>query len=135
MELDADLSSQGSCWFMSKRHWQRLGPMNIDLFGSFFGESQEIGLTTQLVHGGAMMRTKRTWYAHLRKSSKYGRGYVLGPNGHKRGAALMLRRCILNEWPGQTRTFESLIEQFWPLPGWPTDWREQFAAWRTKVAA
>jgi glycosyltransferase involved in cell wall biosynthesis len=132
--LDADMSSQGSAWFMSKRHWETLAPLRLDMFGSFYGESQEIGLQTQL-RGGAMMRTKRTWYAHLRKGQKYGRGYALGPNGHRRGAAEMLRRCMLNEWPGQTRTLQSLIEAFMPVPGWPADLDACFRAAREALAA
>lgn len=131
--LDADMSSQGSAWFMSRAHWDRtIGKMDMGLFGNFYGESQEIGLKTQ-VTGGAMMRTKRTWYAHLRKGKKYGRGYALGVNGHRRGAGAMLRLCMLNQWPGQTRTLQSLIEEFAPVPGWPADLDECFQQARQTI--
>ena len=124
--LDEDMSSQGSAWFMSKEHWNRLKPMNVEMFGNFYGESQEIGLQTQL-RGGTMMRTKNTWYAHLRKGKEYGRGYALGVNGHRRGAGAMLKICMLNQWPGQIRTVQSVIEQFMPVPGWPEDLDTLFA--------
>lgn len=132
--LDYDMSSQGSAWFMSKSHWDSLKPMNIELFGNFYGESQEIGLQTQL-RGGAMMRTKNTWYAHLRKGKEYGRGYALGVNGHRRGAGAMLKTCMLNQWPGQIRTVQSLIEEFMPVPGWPADLDTLFANAQRELAA
>lgn len=134
--LDTDLSSQGSAWFMAKSHWSRVGPMRADLFGCFYGESQEIGLATQL-QGGVMMRTKNTWYAHLRKGKQYGRGYALGPTGHRRGAGLMLRMCMLDEWPRQTKTLKQVLEPFMPVPTWPADLDKCFAEARTllQVAA
>lgn len=132
--LDEDMSSQGSAWFMSKKHFASLSPLNVDLFGNFYGESQEIGLQTQL-RGGKMMRTKNTWYAHLRKGKKYGRGYALGVNGHRRGAGAMLRMCMLNQWPGQTQTVQQVVERFMPVPGWPADLDRLFAAARERLAA
>lgn len=132
--LDEDMSSQGSCWFMSRRHWDRLGPMSVKMFGSFYGESQEIGLKTQVL-GGAMMRTKRTFYCHLRKGKKYGRGYALGPDGHRRGAVEILRLCMLDLWPGQVRTLQSVVERFMPVPGWPTDLDECFRQAREVLCA
>ncbi len=132
--LDEDMSSQGSAWFMTKKHFETLSPLNLDLFGNFYGESQEIGLQTQL-RGGAMMRTKKTWYAHLRKGKKHGRGYALGPSGHRNGAAAMLRRCLLNQWPGQTKTVQEVVERFMPVPGWPADLDRLFAEARERTAA
>jgi cellulose synthase/poly-beta-1,6-N-acetylglucosamine synthase-like glycosyltransferase len=132
--LDADMSSQGSAWFMSRKHWDRqIKALDIEKFGSFYGESQEIGLQTQLA-GGAMMRTKNTWYAHLRKGKEYGRGYALGPNGHRRGAGLMVRMCMLDQWPGQVRSLQSLIEEFAPVPTWPADLDKCFAEARQQFA-
>ena len=132
--LDEDMSSQGSAWFMSKRQWDWLKPMNISLFGNFYGESQEIGLQTQLA-GGVMMRTKNTWYAHLRKGKKYGRGYALGLEGHRRGAGAMLTLCMLNGWKDQTQSLQSLVERFAPVPGWPADLDRCFAEAKQRLAA
>lgn len=130
--LDEDMSSQGSCWFMSRANWERIAPLRVDLFGNFYGESQEIGLQTQL-RGGAMMRTKRTWYAHLRKGKKYGRGYALGPEGHRRGHDVLVRMCMLNEWPGQTVSLQALVERFMPVPGWPDDLDRCFAEAKARL--
>lgn len=132
--LDEDMSSQGSAWFMAKSHFETLAPLNVALFGNFYGESQEIGLQTQL-RGGKMMRTKHTWYAHLRKGKKYGRGYALGVNGHRRGAGAMLRMCMLNQWPGQVQTVQQFVERFMPVPGWPADLDRLFAEARVALEA
>lgn len=133
--LDVDMSSQGSAWFMKRSHWDKtIQRMSVEKFGCFYGESQEIGLATQL-RGGAMMRTKNTYYAHLRKGSKYGRGYALGPNGHRRGAGLMLRMCMLDEWPGQTKKLIDVLKPFAPVPTWPADLEQCFADARRILGA
>ncbi len=63
----------------------------------------------------------------MRKGKEHGRGYALGVNGHRRGAGAMLQICMLNQWPGQVRTVQSVIEQFMPVPGWPVDLDKLFA--------
>ncbi len=81
-----------------------------------------------------MMRTKNTYYAHLRKGKTYGRGYALGPNGHKHGAIEAIRRCLFDAWPGQTTSLRDVVARFAPVPGWPVDWEralaEAKAAWK-----
>lgn len=113
-DLDETMSWQGSAYFMSRRHYEWLGPLQEQGYGSFAGEPQEIGNKTWLA-GGRIMVTKRTWYAHLHKGKKYGRGYR--PNkaeisvGHEWGA---------HYWMGQPGMRE-LVRRFWPVPTWPAD--------------
>lgn len=126
LALDEEMSSQGSCWFMSREQWGRVGELDIVHYGNFVHEFQEVGLRTWL-GGGAVMVTKRTWYAHLYKGRKYGRGYILGPNGHKEGAAFCTRFWMGDEWPQRVRDLRWLIEKFSPVPTWPADLDEAFA--------
>lgn len=117
--LDEEMSSQGSMWFMSRAHWDRLGPMEIHRYGNFLHEFQELGLKTWL-GGGAVMVTKRTHYAHLFKGQRYGRGYALGKDGHRDGAEFCTRYWMGDEWPQRVRNLRWLVERFNP-PGWPAD--------------
>ena len=74
-DIDDEMSSQGSCWFMSKHHFDDfLHGLNEYGYGSFAQEFQEIGNKTWL-GGGAVKINKKTWYAHLHKGKKYGRMY------------------------------------------------------------
>lgn len=118
--LDEEMSTQGSAWFMSRSHWSRLGEMEIARYGNFYMEAQELGLKTWL-GGGAMMVNKRTWYAHLWKGKKYGRGYALGSDSHRPGKAFGVDYWMRDQWPEATRTMRWLVERFAPVPSWPAD--------------
>lgn len=118
--LDDEMSSQGSCWVMSRAHWNRLGDMECHHYGNFIHEFQELGLKTWL-GGGAVKVNKKTWYAHLYKGRKYGRGYILGPNGHTNGSDFTTMYWMGNQWQSRTRDLRWLIEKFAPVPTWPAD--------------
>lgn len=118
VQIDAELASQGSAYFMSRRHWERIGPLRSDLFGGFWYENQETALRTWLM-GGAQMVTKNTWYSHLYKGKRYGRGYSTRDMGHEAATAYCAWFFVTDQlFPGKVRTFRSLIEQFAPVPTW-----------------
>ena len=125
-DLDETMSWQGSCYFLSRAHYERLGPLVEANWGGFAGEPQEIGIKTQL-GGGAIMVTKKTWYAHLHKGKKYGRGYrpdrVEISAGHEYNAWYW----VTNQWPERKRDLRWLVERFWPVPTWPADVLERWA--------
>ena len=74
--IDDCMSFQGSCWFMEKEYFKFLELMDEESYGTFWKEAQEISFKAFL-SGGAVKRNKKTWYAHLHKGNKYGRGYSL----------------------------------------------------------
>lgn len=128
--FDDEMSSQGSCWFMTKTHWRRLGDMEIKNYGNFVHEFQELGMKTWL-GGGEVKVNKHTWYAHLYKGQRYGRGYSLGPNGHKEGVKWCVNHWMFDRWAERQRDLRWLVERFWPIPGWPTDWEAEIAKRRS----
>ena len=66
-DIDDEMSSQGSCWFMTKTHFDdHLHGLSEYGYGSFGQEFQEIGNKTWL-GGGAVKINKKTFYAHLHK--------------------------------------------------------------------
>lgn len=131
--VDEEMSSQGSCWFMSRGHWARLGPMDQARYGPFVSEFQELGLKTWL-GGGRVMVNKRTWYAHLYKGRKYGRGYALGPHEFSQGPAVTAY-WMLDQWAERVHDLRWLVERFWPVPGWGDDPERVFAEFRQRRAA
>lgn len=124
--IDEDVTFQGSCWFMRKTHWERIGPLSESGYETFMGEPQEIGFKTQLgPWAGAVMRNKKTWYAHLHKGKTYGRMYSFSGSERVRGNAYSFDFWWNNRWTERIHDLEWLINRFPPMPGWPPDWKEK----------
>lgn len=116
--IDDEMSSQGSCWFMSRKHFDRIGPLDVESYGSFIQEMQEIGLRTWL-GGGALKVNKKTFYAHLYKSRRFGRGYSLQGSNHQAGACFCIDYWMNDQWFDRVHSLRWLVEKFWPVPTWP----------------
>jgi glycosyltransferase involved in cell wall biosynthesis len=122
--LDDEMSSQGSCWIMQKKHFDGvLKGLSTEGYGTFVQEFQEIGLKTWL-SGGRVVVNKKTWYAHLHKGKQYGRGYFIDKREMVRGAKYSADFWMHNKWPDQKYKMEWFIEKFWPVPSWPSDFLE-----------
>lgn len=125
-EIDDTPSLQGSCYFMTKNHFDNflhgLDPTN---YGHFAQESQEIGFKTWL-GGGAMKVNKKTWYAHLHKGRRYGRMYKLDDKDHVRGAEWSAEYWLNDRWEGRIHDFSWFINEMFPgMPTWPPNWEEE----------
>jgi len=119
--VDENMSFQGSCWFTTKKHFlHRIGGLQEEGYGTFIGEPQEIGMRTWL-GGGKVMVNKKTWYAHLHKGKKYGRGYFMSKTEVRRGNRYSVNYWMNNNWEDRIHDIEWLIERFWPVPTWPED--------------
>ena len=117
-DIDEDLSFQGSCWFMTKKHFNNMEFMDYKNWGPFWNEAQELGLRTFL-SGGKVMRNKKTWYAHLHKGKKYGRGYFLDNRWSKMGTTRAMRYFAGEHvWHKQKHPLSWLLKKFMPLPQW-----------------
>lgn len=125
-DIDDEMSFQGSCWFMHKTHFYNMELMDWKNYGTFWNEAQEIGLKTWL-SGGAVKRNKKTWYAHLHKGTKYGRGYFIAKRTIEEGAMFGNKWLDNKAWDKQTLPFSWIIEHFWPVPTWPDNWKEKLA--------
>lgn len=122
--IDDTLEFQGSCWFMTKDWFNKMGFMQVEGYTGWGQEAEEIGLTTWK-NGGRVVTNKNTWYAHLHKGQKYGRMYHL--NNKER---LMSYDYSRDLWLNKNKDFFiSLIEKFMPIPNWTPDWKERI--WKT----
>jgi len=113
--VDDLLSSQGSCWMMRKSHYEFMDGLEVDKFGRFFLEFQEISLKTWL-SGGTVLIDKNTYYAHWHKTE--GRGYSMGKDERKKAVDFINLWIRGYRWHKQTNDFEWLINKFSPMPGW-----------------
>src|SRR3990167_310606 len=119
--IDDNISFQGSCWFMSRDFFYKLELMDHISYGPFWNEAQEIGLKALSI-GGRVVTNKKTWYAHLHKGKKEGRGYSMSGEWLTTGATHTKKWMIDQAWDKQTIPFEKIIEKFMPMPGWPENW-------------
>ncbi len=127
--IDDEMSSQGSCYFLKRKFWETIGPLDTEHYGVFAQEFQEIGMRAWL-SGGRVVVNKHTWYSHWHKG-KEGRGYQFtnkqwdkftGDNlkAHKFTVDFWLN----DRWTKARRPFSWLIEHFAPVPSWPENWKE-----------
>lgn len=132
--ISEEMQSQGSAWFTTRTHWERLGgEMEVSKYGTFIREFQELGLKTFL-GGGRCMVNKKTFYLHLHKGTRYGRGYSLSGSEADAGSKFCVRYWMLDQWPERVHNLKWLIQRFSPVPGWPEDLDEAFARARKEYA-
>jgi len=118
--IDDILTCQGSCWFMTKEWFNKMGFMQIEGYTGWGQEAEEICFTTWM-NGGECKVNKNTWYAHLHKGQKYGRMYYMSREENRKSYAYSY-----NKWIKENKEFFiSLLKKFMPMPAWPKNWEEQ----------
>jgi glycosyltransferase involved in cell wall biosynthesis len=118
--IDDLLTCQGSCWFMQREYFYKIGKMQQEGYHDH-QEAQEMVFKVWL-SGGRCVVNKKTWYAHLHKSE--GRGYHLFRHHVIDSQIYSTDLWMNNKWNGQIKPLKSLIENpsWWPLELWPEDW-------------
>jgi hypothetical protein len=134
--IDDLMTMQGSCYFMTKKHWEWLGGLDASKYGQFTHESQEISNKTWL-GGGRVVVNKKTWYAHLHKGKKHGTGYGFTnaqwekwAYDHEKGRTFCIDYWMNDRWEDRKHDWQWLLNKFWNfsgegIPTWPENWREQ----------
>jgi len=115
--IDDQMSFQGSCWFTTKKHFHNMELMDTNGFGDFANEACEIGMKTWM-SGGRVVINKKTWYAHLSKGKKYGRGYFLSKQAVIDSSKFNREFCMKKIWPKAIYDMRWLVEKFAPVPTW-----------------
>jgi len=121
--IDDILTFQGSCWFMHRDKFFEIECLD-DKHYNFHQEAQELGFKIWL-SGGRVVRNKKTWYAHLHKGARYGRGFRLSKRLMVASEIYSTDLWMNNKWHKQTKDLKWLIDKFWPLEGWPDDWNDK----------
>lgn len=109
--LDETMVFQGSCWFMSRAHWDWLGGLQEEGYGTFTQEPIELALKTWL-GGGKVMVNKNTWYAH--KHRKFGRTTLKLTSSEevKSGNKYSQDFWLNNRWERRVHDLKWLMERF-----------------------
>jgi len=115
--IDDIITFQGSCWFMTKEWFNKMGFMQIEGYTGWGQEAEEISFKTW-ANGGKCKINKYTWYAHLHKGRKYGRMYFMSRDDNRKSY-----RYSYEYWRDKP-AFHDLINKFMPMPGWPRNWKE-----------
>jgi hypothetical protein len=106
---------------MHRDRFQALG--GVDRRCILWGEAINIGMKV-FMSGGRMLRDKSTWYAHLHKGNKHGRGYHMTRRTMQRINLWTADYWMHDRWdhPLRERSIHDFAARFWPIPGWPADW-------------
>lgn len=108
------MTSQGSCWFMSRSWWDKIGGLDDQNYGGMGREAQEICLKTWL-GGGRFVLDRNVWYAHWNKSKEH----VLTVKSEKDKSVKYAVDFWMNDrWDKAIHPLSWLIERFKPVPGW-----------------
>ena len=131
--IDDTPTMQGSCYFMKKSYWDRLGELDDTNYGPFTQEAQELSLKAWL-SGGRVVVNKNTYYAHLHKGRR-GKGYGFSTEQYKKHCEQMEKgRLYSIEYWLNVRSVNSLFRHDWnwfvtekfpDMPGWSKDWKER----------
>jgi glycosyltransferase involved in cell wall biosynthesis len=119
LPIDDIMTFQGSCFFMHRDRFIELGGVNERYW--LWQEATDIGMKVWL-SGGRVVINKKTWYAHLHKGEKHGRGYHLAKSNCVAGNMYSADYWMNDRWPNAVRDIHWFVEHFWPIPGWPDDW-------------
>jgi glycosyltransferase involved in cell wall biosynthesis len=120
--IDEIQTCNGACWFLEKKLFEEFGGMDERLW-SFHIDAVELGFKAWL-SGGKLLINKNAWHAHWWKSEKK-RTVKLNWDVMGSVAAYSTWYWMNDQWPKQKRSFEWFIEKFWPIPGWPDNWRAE----------
>lgn len=120
------MSFEGSCWIADREYF--LGCVGylddrMTTYGKFHSESIEIALSYWL-DGGEVKTITKTWYAHLKKMPRHYKARIFNRVGKESISYTWAAKHWMNEEHGRQKSFSWLIDKFWPLPGWPDNWKE-----------
>jgi glycosyltransferase involved in cell wall biosynthesis len=111
--IDDTLTCQGSCWFMHKSYFERMGFMKCQGYTGWGQEDVELVMEAWTT-GGRVVVNKNTWYAHLFKGKTFGRMYQ---SSNSQIAAS--RKYAYDYWCVQRKDdFMKVLKKFGQIPNW-----------------
>lgn len=112
------IACQGSCYFMPKAHYEAMGLLDIEHYGTFRKDPQEVLFKTW-TNGGRCVRVKDAWYAHLHKGTRYGRGYHASRSDWQKGDEYVKRWWTDDAWDERQKIpLRQVFRKFADMPGW-----------------
>jgi len=126
-KIDDMMTFQGSCWFVSRDYYFKIGQLDEIHCDLMENEPQELGFKFWL-SGGRCIVNKNTWFAHMHKNEReldsHGRTWKLSYEAMRETGRFQTWYWMHDKWPLATRKMRWFVEHFWPIPGWPENWEE-----------
>ena len=107
--VDETMVMQGSCYLMSRKHWDWLGGLQNEGYGSLMQEAIEIALKTWL-GGGKVMVNKLTWYAH--RDRRFRRTMSVDSEETRRCYEYSKDFWLNNRWDRRVHDLKWLMDRF-----------------------
>lgn len=128
--IEDEMLYGGSCYFMTRKHFDWLGGLDTATYGKRSYEARELCFKTWF-GGGRVVRNNKTWFAHRSRQRGEGRGFQFSKEQEKEEAINKEknRKYFLDYWMHHPK-FKWYVEKFMPMPDWPEDWEEQLKNWR-----
>lgn len=117
VRVDDIIAAQGSMYFLPRALWYELGLLDIANYGSFRKDPQEV-MFKCWTSGGRCVRVKDTWYAHLYKGKRYGRGYSTSKGDWAKGDTYVKKWWTDSAWDKQQIPLCEIFARFPDMPGW-----------------
>lgn len=119
--LNSTLTIQGSCFMLTREKYWELNICDPE-FGSWGQQGVEVALKTWM-SGGRVVCNQTTWYAHMFRTQGGDFGFPYPQSGKQVDHARKHSRELFmeNKWPQAIRTFEDVLQQFYPVPDWHDD--------------
>lgn len=111
------MSLLGACFFMEREHFWEMDGCDTDT-GSWGQQGTEVSGKVWC-SGGRLRVNKLTWYSHLFRTQG-GFGFPFPITHAQTEAARDYSKRFWREsrWKKAVRPLSSVVEQFWPVPGW-----------------
>lgn len=119
IKIDDIIAFQGSCWFMPRELFFKIGCLDEVRSYNIYQEAQELVFKVWL-SGGRVAVDKNTWYAHFHKKEST---FRLSYDAKKETERFSSWIWMNDKWEKRKKDFRWLIEKFMPMPGWPVDWK------------
>lgn len=111
------MTIQGSAFMLTRAKYWELDICSEE-FGSWGQQGVEVACKTWL-SGGRVVCLRTTWYAHMFRTQEGFKFPYHNPESEIEKNRKLSRELFQNnKWPKAIRTFESLLEQFAPIPDW-----------------
>ena len=120
-EISETMSLQGSCFLMTReKYWE----LNIcdESHGSWGQQGSEVAIKTW-TSGGRVVCNKKTWYAHMFRTSGGDFSFPYPLSGKDQEKARKHSRDLFynGKWEGMKKPLSWLIEKFAPVPDWSSE--------------
>lgn len=115
--IDDLIAAQGSTYFLPRDLWYELELLDVESYGTFRKDPQEV-IFKCWTSGGRVVRVKETWYAHLYKGKRYGRGYSTSKADWKKGDEYVKQWWTDSAWDKQKIPLREIFAMFPDMPGW-----------------